>query len=37
MSKNYYDILGLDRNSDDEQIARAYRKLALEYHPLKHG
>ena len=31
--KDYYDVLGLPHNATDEQIKRAYRKLAMEYHP----
>lgn len=33
MNKDYYKILGLDRNATDEEIKKKYRKLALEYHP----
>ena len=34
MSKrDYYEVLGLDRNASDRDIARAYRKLAVKYHP----
>ena len=30
---DYYKILGVDRNADESQIKRAYRKLAMKYHP----
>ncbi|HEY9839075.1 MAG: molecular chaperone DnaJ [Candidatus Sericytochromatia bacterium] len=34
MSKrDYYEVLGLERNADDGDIKRAYRKLARQYHP----
>ena len=34
MSKrDYYELLGLDRNADESTIKSAYRKKALEYHP----
>jgi len=33
MAKDYYSILGIDRNATDEEIKRAYRRLALKYHP----
>ena len=31
--KNYYEILGVDRNATPDQIKSAYRKLAKQYHP----
>jgi len=32
-TKNYYEILGIKRNSHQDEIKRAYKKLALKYHP----
>lgn len=34
-SKDYYKILGVDKNATDEQIKKSYRKLSLKYHPDK--
>lgn len=37
MSKDYYKILGIDKNASNEEIKRAYRRLAQQHHPDKVG
>ncbi len=31
--KDYYEVLGISKNATDEEIKRAFRKLAKQYHP----
>ncbi|MCI0531846.1 MAG: DnaJ domain-containing protein, partial [candidate division Zixibacteria bacterium] len=33
--RDYYEILGVDRSATEDDVKKAYRKLAVQYHPDK--
>ncbi len=33
MGRDFYKVLGVERDADDDALKKAYRKLALRWHP----
>lgn len=36
MNKDYYQILGIKKTSSEAEVKKAYKKLAMQWHPDRH-
>ncbi len=35
--RDYYEVLGVDKGADEAKIKKAYKRLAMKYHPDRNG